>query len=144
LVNQIAAKFIKDKEQCRLTAYWDKLAGIWTIGFGATGPDIHEGLVWTQKQADDRFAADLDKFTLGVQKMLKVKLSERSEAAVISLCYNTGMGNIKSSTLLENLNQGDYMAAALEWPRWCHAGGKKVKGLLIRRFQEGAMFLEGL
>ena len=36
-------------ESCRLTAYQD-LKGIWTIGWGHTGPEVVEGLVWTQNQ----------------------------------------------------------------------------------------------
>ena len=31
----------------------------WTIGWGSTGPDIKKGVVWTQKQCDDRFTEHL-------------------------------------------------------------------------------------
>ena len=30
----------------------------WTIGWGATGPGIERGTVWTQKQCDDRLPAE--------------------------------------------------------------------------------------
>ena len=40
----------KSFEQCRLTAYQDPL-GIWTIGWGHTGPEVVSGLTWTQALA---------------------------------------------------------------------------------------------
>ena len=42
--------FIRTKEELRLKAYQDE-AGVWTIGYGHTGPDVHEGLEITVDQA---------------------------------------------------------------------------------------------
>lgn len=47
----------KFNEGCRLTAYQDG-GGVWTIGWGHTGPDILEGLVWPQDKADAFFEVD--------------------------------------------------------------------------------------
>ena len=54
-----AVALIKRWEGCVLRAYKCP-AGVWTIGWGATGPDIVEGLRWTQAQADDRLARDVE------------------------------------------------------------------------------------
>lgn len=55
-------------ESCQLNAYQCP-AGIWTIGWGDTGPHVTRGLVWTQKQADDAFAKRLsNEFIPGVQQ----------------------------------------------------------------------------
>ena len=50
----IATEEIKRHEGCKLEAYPDPGTGgdPWTIGYGATGPDIHPGVVWSQEQAD--------------------------------------------------------------------------------------------
>jgi lysozyme len=37
-------------EGLRLTAYQDQ-AGVWTIGYGHTGPDVYRGLCITQNEA---------------------------------------------------------------------------------------------
>jgi lysozyme len=31
----------------------------WTIGIGHTGPEVHEGLVWTDEQIDAAYEGDL-------------------------------------------------------------------------------------
>lgn len=53
-----AMKMTEEDEGLRLTAYQDT-GGIWTIGFGHVGPEVHEGLVWTLQQAVDAFNEDI-------------------------------------------------------------------------------------
>ena len=52
---------IADAEGLRLRAYPDPLSGgaPWTIGYGHTGKDVHEGLVWTLEQANAALKADI-------------------------------------------------------------------------------------
>jgi lysozyme len=45
-------------EGLRLKAYQDS-GGIWTIGWGHTGPEVHEGLVWTRDQCVEALRKDL-------------------------------------------------------------------------------------
>ncbi len=45
-------------EELRLIAYRDS-GGVWTIGWGHTGPEVHEGLVWTRAQAEAALKKDL-------------------------------------------------------------------------------------
>jgi len=35
------------------------MAAPWTIGVGHTGPEVHEGLEWTDAQVDAAYASDL-------------------------------------------------------------------------------------
>jgi len=139
---RIAADFIKAHEGCNLAAYRDT-GGIWTCGYGATGADITTGTVWTQTQADDRLIADVHSAGLAVKRQIAVALSDQQMAALISFVFNLGEGSLSGSTLRTKLNQGDVLGAAKEFPRWDHAGGIEVKGLLIRRFEEAALFLKG-
>ena len=45
-------------EGVRVTAYQD-VRGVWTIGYGHTGPDVVEGMTITQDQADDFLVEDI-------------------------------------------------------------------------------------
>ena len=56
---------VKQFEGCKLKAYKCP-AGVWTVGWGSTGPDVTENTVWTQQQADDRLERDLGRFINGV------------------------------------------------------------------------------
>jgi lysozyme len=42
--------------------------------------------------------------------------------------------------LLKDVNEGNFEAAATEFEKWDHAGGKVVAGLLRRRVAEAAEF----
>lgn len=142
-MNQIAIDFIKAHEGCKLAAYQDQ-GKVWTIGWGSTGSDIVSGLVWTQEQADARLGIDLAKCEVAVVKLLNKRLSDRALAALDSFCYNLGSGALASSHLLQCINNGDYMGAAKAFITWSHVGQTEIKGLLIRRLEEAALFLRGV
>lgn len=50
--------FTMDEESLRLVAYLDS-GGVWTIGWGHTGPEVHRGLVWTREQAAEALKKDM-------------------------------------------------------------------------------------
>lgn len=56
-------------EGLRLTAYQD-IVGVWTIGYGHTGPDVKPGLAITRQQADQLLVNDLARFERGVNALL--------------------------------------------------------------------------
>ncbi|MFB9156477.1 lysozyme [Chromobacterium violaceum] len=138
--NAAGISLIKQFEGVRLAAYQD-MVGVWTIGYGHTGPDVKAGLAITQQQADQLLAADLEKFETGVRKAVIVPLNANQFSALVSFSYNLGLGNLRSSTLLRLLNKGDYDGAAAQFPRWNRAGGQAVAGLTRRRKAEQALFL---
>lgn len=134
-----AVALIRRWEGCRLSAYLCP-AGVWTIGWGATGPDVRRGVVWTQGQADDRLAADVETFMRGVKHLLKRQPTDNQLGAMTSLAYNVGLGAFQSSTLLRLFNAGDTEGAARQFSRWIRAGGRIVVGLARRRADERAVF----
>ncbi|WP_047238415.1 lysozyme [Chromobacterium subtsugae] len=138
--NAAGISLIKQFEGVRLAAYQD-MEGVWTIGYGHTGPDVKKGMAITQQQADQLLAEDLQTFETGVGKAVTVPLNENQFSALVSFSYNLGLGNLRSSTLLRLLNKGDYAGAAAQFPRWDRAGGQVVPGLLRRRQAEQALFL---
>ena len=54
-------RLIKRFEGCRLMPYLCP-AGVWTCGWGSTGPDVIPGQTWTQDYADQRMTQDAIRF----------------------------------------------------------------------------------
>jgi lysozyme len=127
-------------ESCRLTAYQD-VVGVWTIGWGHTGPEVHEGLVWTQLQADLALIGDMMTAQQAVNRLVDITLTQNEFNALVDFVFNVGETNFKDSTLLTKLNESDIPGAASEFDRWDHAAGKVVQGLLNRREAETKEFL---
>lgn len=132
------AKLRKDG---RVEAYPDPGTGNdpWTIGWGATGPGIGQGTVWTQDQCDARLEADLERY--GAEVAAKLGNAPTTQAqfdALVSFHYNTGA--IARATLTRKHIAGDYAGAAREFDRWCYAGGRVMRGLARRREAEAALY----
>lgn len=142
--SQDAIDLMHEFEGCKLTAYPDpgsRDGHPWTIGWGSTGPGIAKGTVWTQKQADDRFAADVAKFGSRVRDLLnKAPTTQSQFDAMVSFAYNVGVGAFGSSTLLKLHKAGDYAGAAKQFARWNKNDGKVMNGLVRRRAAEAALY----
>lgn len=135
---------IKILEGVRLDAYQDSV-GIWTIGVGHTGPEVHAGLKWTLAQVDAALSKDFESAEAAVNQLVRVPLTQSMFDALASLVFNIGTGRFKTSTLLRMLNARDYAGAQQQFARWCYAGGVMVPGLAKRRETEAAIFgQEGL
>lgn len=135
-----AVDLIKQFEGCRLKSYRCP-AGIWTIGYGNTGPDVVEGLVWTQDQADTCLVARLDDFAHDVDIVLTRTATHGQFGAMVSLAYNIGIGNFRKSSVLREHNTGNERAAADAFLMWNKGGGQVLPGLVTRRASERAMYL---
>ena len=68
-VSPVGLSLIKRFEGVRLIAYPD-VGGVWTIGWGHTGPDVVRGMEITQEEADALLVKDVSKFARGVEKLL--------------------------------------------------------------------------
>lgn len=130
---------IRRFEGCRLTPYLCP-AGVWTCGWGSTGPDVFPGRAWTQQYADERLASDAQKFAIATRALCP-ELAGESLCAIADFAYNLGVGRLKASTLRRKLNEGDWSAAAKELRKWVNGGGRPLKGLVIRRDAEAAVLL---
>lgn len=141
----MAMDLAKQFEGCSLGAYPDPVYGwrVATIGYGATGPNIVQGTVWTQAQADDDLRARMGACGVVVDKHVMVALNDEPKAALCDFIYNVGSGNFEVSTLLKKLNAGDFEGASDEFEKWNLADGKVLPGLVKRRDAEKALFLLG-
>lgn len=143
-VPDIAAKFVRSKEACSLRAYEDA-GGVWTIGYGHTGPEVHAGLVVPQQQADGYLDEDLGIAArrLGgvVAESTILDLTDNQYAALISFVFNLGAD--PSWTIWKRLNARQYDQVPVEMMRFVNAGGKKVQGLVNRRAAEVQLWATG-
>lgn len=133
-------ELIKKFEGCVLKSYKCP-AGVWTIGYGHTS-GVKEGQTITKTQAEDYLKQDIRSSEVTVNNLVNVSLNQNQFDALVSFCYNLGSGNLKKSTLLKELNKGNYKEAAEQFDRWIYAGGKKLTGLVRRRAAEKELFLK--
>jgi GH24 family phage-related lysozyme (muramidase) len=85
---------------------------------------------------------DLDRFARGVSRLVPVNLNDNEFAALVSLSFNVGLGNLQGSTLRRMLLRDDPRdECADQFLRWDKAGGRKSRGLARRRAAERLLFL---
>jgi len=122
-------------------------AGLWTVGVGhliGDGKTLPEAWnkTFTQEEIDGILKHDLNRFELGVSKMLpNVRLRQHEFDALVSFCFNLGLGCFQRSTIRQALLRGDKEAAMESLVKYCRAGGKVLKGLQNRRLDERKLFL---
>lgn len=142
--SQNCQSLVEKSENCKLVAYRDAV-GVWTIGWGHTGPEVHEGLVWTQEQADAQLALDIAEASRGVSRLVTVPLTQGQFDALTDFVFNLGSGKLQESTLLRLLNGGNYAGVPDQLYRkdadgtehgWIYGGGEILPGLVTRRKAE--------
>lgn len=137
-------ELIKRFEGLELEAYQD-IAGIWTIGYGHTGPDVEPGMKISEREAEEMLRRDLKPREQAVESAVKVPLNQNEFDALVSFVYNVGASAFRGSTALKRLNKGDRAGAAdaLTWWNKATVGGvlREVMGLTRRRAAEKALFL---
>ena len=137
----VGLTLIKRWEQCRLNAFIPIPGDPPTIGWGATGPTIKMGDVWTQEEADSDLANRCAVLASQIHSGLTQSITDNQFGAMLSLAYNIGIGNFLSSTLLRKFNAEDVQGAADQFLVWKMAHGQVVQGLLNRREDERNVFL---
>ena len=139
MIHELATLYalIKRFEGCYLMPYLCP-AGVWTCGWGSTGRDVFPGRSWTQEYADQRLEQDAIRFAVGVLKLCP-HLAGARLCAIADFAYNLGLGNLGASTLLKRLRSERWEDARREIRRWVYAGGRKLRGLVLRREAEAAL-----
>ena len=97
----------------------------------------------TDEEVEGILAGDLQRFVSGVARMCPDHLTLDRHMALTSFAFNVGLGNLQNSTLRMKHNRGDIEGAADEFLKWNLAGGKVLKGLVLRRQDERALYLRG-
>ena len=142
--NEAGKALIKQFEGCRLQAYADQ-GGVPTIGYGATGSDIHLGMIWNQNQADERFLDDLlIKAETPINRLVfdSITLNSNQFSALCSLVFNIGSGHFASSSALRLINENRLSEVPDHMLMWDEVSGRIDFGLLRRRQVEVALWEE--
>jgi len=144
-VSKAAILLIKHHEGVRSRPYRCP-AGLWTVGVGhliGDGKSLPESWnrTFLQEEIDKILKADLRRFELGLTKLLpNIPFKQNEFDALVSFCFNLGLGCFQRSTIRQALLRGNKEAAMESLVKYCRAGGKILKGLQTRRLDEKALF----
>ena len=129
---------IKKFEGCELEAYQCS-ANVWTIGYGHTR-GVKEGDEISADKAEYILLEDLIEFEKYVDQLVTVSLNQDQFDALVAWTFNLGPTNLKESTMLLRLNDGQYDEVPAQMARWNRSGGEVLEGLKRRRKAEGLLF----
>lgn len=144
MASQRLKDFLKRKESLRLKAYLCP-AKVWTCGWGHTS-GVTATTTCTYKQAERWLDEDLDREEAVLRHIVKVPLTTGQTDALLSLSFNLKGGAAalpqRAPKLMRKLNAGDYTGCATEFLDIVKANGQVLDGLVTRRREEFAMFIE--
>ena len=117
---------------------------LFTIGIGhqiQPGEEYLMTATVTEEEAIDLFQKDIKKIIADMNKNIKVPLNKNQQLALISLRYRIGPSYFNTSTLLRELNKGNYQKASEEFKNWRISDGKINNSLVMRAERERVRFL---
>ena len=115
-----------------------------TIGFGSLklidGSPVKDDMTISKQDAEDLLAHELHEYEGYINDIPDVPLQQCQFDALVCWVYNLGPTNLRSSTMLKELNAGSYDLVPFQMKRWDKAGGKPLLGLTRRRNAEALLF----
>lgn len=107
---------IEADEGFRAQAYPDPLSGAepWTVGYGATGPDIGPSTVWTQPQAATWTATRISSLSTQLAQAIPcwIALVDARQDVLVNMAYQLGLsGLLAFKQTLAYINAGEYAEA---------------------------------
>jgi len=100
--------------------------------------------ILTMDEVDAILAQDLGRFERGVARLCPAAVGHQGRFdALVSFAFNVGLGNLQRSSLRMKTNRGEFDVAADEFMKWTKAGGRVLPGLVKRRQDERALYLNG-
>lgn len=106
-----------------------------TIGFGTTD-GVEMGDKTTPERALVQLLKDSNKFEKALKACVKVPLYQYEYDAYIRLSYNIGPAAFCKSSIVKELNAGNYESACKRILDWNKFNGKPLPGLIKRRQEE--------
>lgn len=137
---------ICSREGFCLRPYFDSV-GVITIGFGSTKTEIPNLANWDKsayppiQELIDIYIDSLKDYEEGVNNSLNVDVNQAQFDALVSFCYNVGIGGEAHSTLIKEINSknsnlNDIYNAFLMW--------NKPPEILGRRKSEANLYCHGI
>ena len=108
-----------------------------TIGYGHVvkdDEDFSAGI--DESQAEELLRQDAQIAERAVLRLINVPLTDGQFDALVSFTYNLGGGALQRSTLRRKINREEHAEVPEQFMRWVWAGGRKLKGLMLRRKAE--------
>ncbi|MGJ0505593.1 MAG: lysozyme [Methylocystis sp.] len=128
------------REGFKTRAYRDSV-GVLTIGVGHTSaagaPAVSPGMTISKSEVDAILSRDLSQFENAVEGAVNAPLTQGQFDALVSLCFNIGIGAFQKSTVARRLNEGNYRGAADAFLMW-----NKPPEIIRRRRGERDQFLK--
>lgn len=146
LAVDVAAALIRRWEGLRMRPYLCS-AGVPTIGYGATYyEDGRRVTLMDQPITRERAEALLlwmvrTRYLPSVIRLCPGAANSDQLAALIDFAYNLGAGNLSASNLRRRVNARDYGSVPAELRKWVRAGGRVLRGLVLRREAEVRVFM---
>lgn len=114
--NAIGQPYTKANEGCRLQSYRDG-GGVWTIGYGHTGPDVKPNQVITQAEADAKFIENYGTAAAEAQQYVTpdcwAAMGVARQAVIVDMAFQLGLGGLrKFAGMHALLEKGEWDAAA--------------------------------
>ena len=147
-ISRDGISLIKRLEGFRANLYNDQ-AGHCTIGYGTL---VHRGNCngaaseqpylngITDAQAENLLMEKVHEFQRTVNDSVNVELNQNQYDSLVSFVYNIGSGAFRGSTLLRELNQGNYSRVPTEMRKWVkvriNGQLQDSQGLINRRIAE--------
>lgn len=128
---------------------WERMPGApWTIGYGHTGSDVHEGLVWTPAQAEAGLIADAADHNadLALELPWIARLDPVRRRVLQNMAFNLGVGSATSGkgllgfrNTLEYVRTGQWAeaSAGMLASKWARQVGDRA-ARLARQMKTGA------
>lgn len=150
-ISKKCIEHIKSHEKLKLKAY-DIGDGKITVGYGhaeSIGKSAFKiGQIISEKIADDLLKKDLETAEDGVKRIFKqwkeqninIKLTQGQFDAMISMAFNMGVSNLRTSDFIQALKNKNLTRAA-ELIKTTNIDEEKFPGLTDRREQEYNMFV---
>lgn len=124
--------------------------GVLTIGWGNAInknniPQFKQGITVTE--CEELLIQHVNKILKNLEREnFFNKCSENQKEAIISLIYNIGIGNFRTSSLYKELQKSHWNEKMIKhtWQMWCYIGKNKSHGLLKRRIEESNLFCKDI
>jgi lysozyme len=136
-VKQPIIEFLKAKEGLRKVAYKDAV-GVLTIGYGHT-QNVSPGMKITEEIAEKLLRKDTRRFEKYVYRKIDVPLEWYKYGALVSWSFN--LGYRITNEIEEAVETGNDAKVVYKLKLYVYAGGRVLRGLVIRRKEEAEFYL---
>jgi lysozyme len=131
----LAAPLIAKWEGVRYAPYRDAV-GVLTVCYGHTGADIVPGKGYTDAECKALLDADMAESRRDGRRCIPVPMLRHVEAALVSATFNLGPQVVCGSTVQRKALANDWPGACAALDLYNKAGGRVMRGLVLRRADE--------